>query len=56
MTNTFCYSGYGWRVVKNNKFIGYVVALSEWDAVRKAEMKFGKNIFVERVIDPTYNK
>lgn len=49
VSNTFCYAGYTWRVFSNNRFAGYVVALSEWDAVRKAKDKFGKNIWIERV-------
>ena len=56
MTNTFCYAGYSWRVFANNRFAGYIVALSEYDAYRKAQEKFGKNIWIERIVDPEYNK
>ena len=56
VSNTFCYAGYSWRVFANNRFAGYVTALSEFDAMRKAKDKFGKNIWIERVIDPAYNK
>ena len=56
VVETFCYAGYTWRVFSNNRFAGYVTALSEFDAVRKAQDKFGKNIWIERVIDPEYNK
>lgn len=42
---------YTWRVWKNNKFAGYVVACSEWLAIKNAENKFGKSyILVERMI------
>jgi hypothetical protein len=40
---------YSWRVVKNNRFAGYVVAMSQWDALRKAEESYGKNVWVERI-------
>ena len=43
------YAGYSWRVVQNNRFVGYVVAMSEMDALRKATEKFGKFVWVERV-------
>lgn len=56
MTNTFCYAGYAWRVFANNRFAGYVTAMSEFDAIRKAQEKFGYNIWIERVVDPSYNK
>lgn len=56
MTNAFCYATYSWRVFSNNRFAGYVTALSEFDAMRKAKDKFGNNIWIERVIDPAYNK
>lgn len=56
MTNVNCYAGYSWRVFSNNRFAGYVVALSEYDAFRKAQDKFGKNIWIERIVDPQYNK
>lgn len=56
MTNTFCYAGYTWRVFANNKFAGYIVAMSETDAIRRAKEKFGKYIWIERVVDPQYNK
>lgn len=49
MTNTFCYAGYTWRVWVNNKLSGYIVAFSEFDAMRKAQEKFGKNIWIERI-------
>jgi len=56
ITDTFCYAGYSWRVFAGNRFAGYVVALSEYDAYRKAQDKFGKNIWIERIVDPEYNK
>jgi hypothetical protein len=56
ITDTFCYAGYSWRVFSNNRFAGYVTAMSEFDAMRKAQDKFGKNIWIERIVDPEYNK
>ena len=41
---------YSWRVVQDNRFAGYVVAMSQWDALRKAEEYYGKNIWVERIL------
>lgn len=49
MNTAYCYAGYSWRVFANNRFAGYVVAFSEYDAVRKAQEKFGKNIWIERI-------
>ena len=56
MTNAFCYAGYSWRVFAGNRFAGYIVAFSEYDAYRKAQDKFGKNIWIERIVDKEYNK
>lgn len=44
-----CYAGYTWRVFANNRFAGYVVALSETNAVKAAQEKYGKYIWVERI-------
>lgn len=44
------YAGYSWRVVKNNRFVGYVVAMSETAALRKAVEKFGQLVWVERLV------
>ena len=49
-TNIYCYSGYSWRVFQNNRFIGYVVALSETDAYRRAQDKYGSYIWIERIV------
>lgn len=53
MNTANCYAGYSWRVVKNNRFVGYVVAMSEADALRKAAEKFGKLVWVERMASHT---
>jgi hypothetical protein len=50
MTTSNCYAGYSWRVFQHNRFVGYVVAMSETDAVRKANEKYGYYIWIERVI------
>jgi hypothetical protein len=39
-----------WRVWKHNKFVGYVVSPSEWEATKMAQKKFGSFVFVERLI------
>lgn len=41
---------YHWRVMKNNRFAGYVLAISCWEAERKAAEYYGKNIWVERLL------
>lgn len=46
----YCYSGYSWRVFQHNRFVGYVVAMSETDAYRKAKEKFGNDLWVERIV------
>jgi hypothetical protein len=50
MITTNCYAGYSWRVFQHNRFVGYVVAMSETDAVRKANDKYGYYIWIERVV------
>lgn len=40
-----------WRVWQNNRFAGYVTAVSENEAYRKAKEKFGSNLRLERVPD-----
>jgi hypothetical protein len=50
MNTNNCYAGFSWRVFKNNRFAGYVVAMSETDAMRKATEKFGRYVWVERII------
>ena len=47
-----CYLMYTWRVVKNNRFAGYVVAPSEIGALIQAKVKFGDDIWVERALAP----
>jgi len=49
----YCYAGYSWRVFANNRFAGYVVALSERDAMKKANEKYGSYIWIERMRDKT---
>jgi hypothetical protein len=44
-------SEYTWRVMKNSRFAGYVLAASQWDAQRKAEEYYGKNVWVERAVE-----
>ena len=44
---------YVWRVIRNNRFAGYVVSMSSWDALRKAEEFYGKGVWVERILHKT---
>jgi hypothetical protein len=41
---------YTWRVMKGNRFAGYVVSMSQWGALRKAEEFYGKHVWVERIL------
>ncbi len=50
MVNAQYLSLLSWRVFKNNRFIGYVVSFSQYDAYRKAKEKYGEYIWIERVI------
>jgi hypothetical protein len=43
-------SEYTWRVMRNNRFAGYVLAMSQWDALRKAEEYYGKHVWVEKIL------
>jgi len=52
MNTNNCYAGYSWRVFQNNRFVGYIVSFSEIDAFRKAQDKYGKNIWIERILAP----
>jgi hypothetical protein len=52
MNTQMCYAGISWRVFQHNRFVGYVVAMSEIDALRKAKEKYGEYIWVERVVCP----
>ena len=55
MNTDWCYSGFGWRVFRNNALIGYVVASSENKAVALAKDKYGDSIRVEKVMAPSYS-
>lgn len=50
MTNTFCYSGYAWKVYRfSHTLVGYVHASSQYEAQIKAKEKFGQYVWIERV-------
>jgi hypothetical protein len=49
-TNIDSYTDYSWRVFQNNRFVGYVVAMSETDAYRRAQEKYGQYIWIERIV------
>jgi len=38
-----------WRVILNCRCVGYVVSFSATGATQKAEAKFGRNVWVERL-------
>lgn len=40
---------YVWKVVKGTRFVGYVTAISEWEALRDGTNRYGSNIWVERM-------
>ncbi len=44
------YSAISWRVFQNNRFVGYVVAFSQYDAYAKARDKYGDYIWLEKVM------
>jgi len=50
MNTTYCYAAISWRVFQNNRFVGYVVAFSQYNAYAKAREKYGDYIWLERVI------
>jgi len=50
MNSTTFYTDYCWRVIKNNRFVGYVVSFSQFDAIRKATEKYGRDVWVERLL------
>jgi|DEB3_MinimDraft_2_1074329.scaffolds.fasta_scaffold00194_20 hypothetical protein len=39
---------YTWQVWKDNRFVGYVLAFGQWEALAKAKEKYGENLYVER--------
>lgn len=41
---------YTWAVWKDCRLSGYVRAFSEMDALKRAQEKFGQNLFIERVV------
>ena len=43
---------YNWAVYKNCRIVGYVAAYSEYEAVLKANTKYGKDIFLRRSCQP----
>lgn len=55
MNTNACLAAFAWRVFKDNRFIGYVVAFSQYDAYNKAKDKYGNNIWLERVTAPSSN-
>lgn len=48
-TKDNCYLMYTWRVVQNNRFVGYVLSPSQTGALIQAKVKFGNNLWVERI-------
>lgn len=42
---------YTWAVWKNNRLVGYVKSVSEWDAIRAAHAKYGTGLYVERCLE-----
>lgn len=40
---------YVWKVIKGTRFVGYVTANSEWEALKNGTNQYGSGIWVERV-------
>lgn len=40
---------YTWVVWKNNRLVGYVVAISEWEAYKLASKEYTSNFYLERI-------
>ena len=55
MNTDACLAAFAWRVFKDNRFIGYVVAFSQYDAYNKARDKYGENVRLERITAPSSN-
>jgi len=36
--------------MKHNRFAGYVLAVSEWEALRKANDSYGNYVWIERLV------
>ena len=45
-----CLAAFSWRVFQHSRFVGYVVAFSQYDAWAKARDKFGSDLRIEKVI------
>lgn len=50
MTTAQCLAGTSWRVFQHGRFVGYVVAFSQYHAYQKAKNKYGNDIRVEKTI------
>lgn len=55
MTTNQCLAGISWRVFQHGRFVGYVVAFSQYEAWIKARDKYGNDIRIERVLAPSSN-
>lgn len=50
MTNAYCYAGYTWKVFRfSHTHVGYVYAMSQYQANVMAKQKFGDFVWIERV-------
>jgi len=49
MNTDACLAAFSWRVFQHNRFVGYVVAFSQYDAYNKAAEKYGDGIRLEKV-------
>jgi hypothetical protein len=50
MNTNNCYAGCSWRVYKYGKFVGYIVAFTQYDAWQKAREKYGSDIRIEKTV------
>jgi hypothetical protein len=45
-----CYASFSWRVYQSGRFIGYVVAFTQYDAWSKAKDKYGSDLRIEKMV------
>lgn len=50
MITAQCLAGTSWRVFQHGRFVGYVVAFSQYSAWQKAKEKYGSDIRIEKTV------
>jgi len=49
MNTNQCLAAFSWRVFQHNRFVGYIVAFTQYDAYNKAKDKYGEGLRLEKV-------